>query len=146
MRQQYLLDTNICVYWLRDKYGIRKRINEVEFDNCCISEITMAELKFGKVYGKLKGGSKYKEQKMDEFFNAIKVLPISPVIDFFAEEKAQLTLAGTPVEDFDLLIGCTAVENNMVLVTQNVKDFKNISNIRIENWIDDEALIAICQE
>ena len=33
-RQQYLLDTCICIAWLRDKFGIRERINAVGFDNC----------------------------------------------------------------------------------------------------------------
>ena len=37
--------------------------------------------------------------------------------------------------NFDLLIGCTAVVNDMVMVTENIKDFKNIENIIIENWI-----------
>ena len=42
-RQRYLLDTCICIAWLRDKFGIRERINTVGFDNCCISEMTVAE-------------------------------------------------------------------------------------------------------
>lgn len=54
----------------------------------------------------------------------------------FASEKARLRLAGTPMEDnFDLLIGCTSVIHRMVMVTENLKDFKNISNIRLENLI-----------
>ena len=54
----------------------------------------------------------------------------------FASEKARLRLAVTPMEDnFDLLIGCTSVIHRMVMVTENLKDFKNISNIRLENWI-----------
>ena len=137
-RQKYLLDTCICVYWLRDKHNIREHINKIGFENCFISEITVAELKFGWVYGKLKGGPKYKDQKLEEFFNAIKVLPVAPVFDHYAEEKARLAMAGTPVGEFDLLIGCTAVTKKMVLVTQNVKDFKNIKSIQIENWIEEE--------
>jgi tRNA(fMet)-specific endonuclease VapC len=43
------------------------------------------------------------------------------------------------VDDFDLLIGCTAVTEGMMLVTENVKDFKNIKDIRIENWVADHA-------
>ena len=115
MKQQYLLDTCICAYWLRDKQNVRERINAVGFDNCCISEMTVAEL---------------------IFFEAIKVLPVAPVFDLYAEEKARLALAGTPTGDFDLLIGCTAVAEGMVMVTENVKDFQNIQGIQIENWIE----------
>ena len=136
MKQKYLLDTCICAYWLRDKQNVKERINAVGFDNCYISEITIAELKFGKAYGQLKGGPKYREQPLKEFFEAMDVLPIAPVFDLYAEEKARLALAGTPTGDFDLLIGCTAVAEDMVMVTENVKDFQNIKGIQIENWIE----------
>ena len=136
MKQQYLLDTCICAYWLRDKQNVRERNNAVDFDNCCISEMTVAELKYGKAYCQLKGGPKYREQPMKKFFEAIKVLPVAPVFDLYAEEKARLALAGTPTGDFDLLIGCTAVAEGMVMVTENVKDFQNIQGIQIENWIE----------
>ncbi len=54
----------------------------------------------------------------------------------FASEKARLRLSGTPADDnFDLLIGCTAITYGMVMVTENVKDFQNFTGIQIENWI-----------
>ena len=68
------------------------------------------------------------------------MLPIAPVFDLYGVEKARLRMAGTPTSDYDLLIGCTAVAEDMVMVTQNVKDFKNIKGIKIENWIDDVAV------
>ena len=135
-KQKYLLDTCVCVCWLRDKYGVREHINTVGFENCYISEITVAELKFGKIYGQIKGGPKYKNQQMNEFFEAVKILPIFPVYDLYAEEKARLTLAGTPTGEFDLLIGCTSVTQNMIMVTDNIKDFQNIRGIQMENWIE----------
>ena len=141
MKQQcYLLDTCICAYWLRDKYDVKYRVNDIGMENCYISEITVAELKIdGKIYGKLKGGPKYKDQRLEKFIKDIHVLRIAPYFDIYAEEKARLDLAGTPVHDnFDLLIGCTAIAEDMVMVTQNVKDFKNIQGIRIENWIPEK--------
>lgn len=45
-------------------------------------------------------------------------------------------LTGTPTGEFDLLIGCTAVAEKMIMVTENVDDFKNIKGIQIENWIE----------
>ena len=138
-QQRYMLDTNICAYILRGKYNLNKCVKDVGgIENCYISEITVAELKYGKEYGKLKGGPKYKDQKLDEFFNDINVLPIAPVFDLYGIEKARLRMAGIPTSDYDLLIGCTAVSEDMVMVTQNVKDFKNIKGIKIENWIDGE--------
>jgi tRNA(fMet)-specific endonuclease VapC len=135
-RQRYLLDTCICICWLRDKFDVRERINAVGFDNCCISEMTVAELKVGKILGQLKGGPKYKDQPMKEFFDAITVIPVSPIIDRYAEEKARLTLMGKPTGELDLLIGCTAVAKKMIMVTENVDDFENIKDIQIENWLE----------
>ena len=94
------------------------------------SEITVAELKYGAELGRRKG-LRHRTQNLDEFVSAIK-----DVFDMFASEKARLRLVGTPMEDnFDLLIGCTSVIHRMVMITENLKDFKNISNIRLENWI-----------
>lgn len=136
-RKCYLLDTNVCAFWLRDKYGVKDRVNAVGMENCYISEVTVAELKFGRVYGRLKGGPKYKDQRLDQFFDDINILHIEPYFDHYAEEKARLELAGKPShDDFDLLIGCTAVAEGMVMVTENVKDFQNIKDIQIENWIE----------
>ena len=135
-RQKYLLDTNVCVFLLRNKYNVAQHIEGVGLENCAISEITVAELKFGNILGKMKGGTKYRDQGLEKFIKAIEVIPIGTVLDKYAEEKARLQLAGTPADEFDLLIGCTAVVNRMTMVTENIKDFKNIGNIKIENWIE----------
>ena len=132
---QYLLDTNICVFLLRGQYDVDKKIDEVGLENCHISEITMTELKYGAELGRKKG-IKQRAQGLDSFLSSIQILPISNAIDLYASEKARLRLAGTPADDdFDLLIGCTAIANDLIMVTENIKDFKNFSNIKLENWI-----------
>ena len=135
-QQRYMLDTNICVFWLRDKFDVKDHVKAVGMENCFISEINVAELIFGREYGKLKGGPKYKGQMLEQFIEDINVLPVAPVFERYGKEKARLRMAGTPTSDYDLLIGCTAANEDMVMVTQNVKDFKNITGIKIENWID----------
>ncbi len=132
--KKYLLDTNICIHWLRNKFDIDKKINEVGFENCCISEITVAELKVGMKLGRRKG-VKHK-QDLSSLFSVIPIIPISSAIDLYAEEKVRLRLAGTPADDdFDLLIGCSSVAEDLTLVTENINDFKRINNIKIENWV-----------
>ncbi|WP_288909981.1 PIN domain-containing protein [uncultured Bacteroides sp.] len=49
--KKYLLDTNICIFLLRGKYDVDKKIDQVGLENCCISEITVAELKYGAELG-----------------------------------------------------------------------------------------------
>lgn len=136
MRKKYLLDTNICIFLLRGKYHIDQKIDRVGFSNCYISEITVAELKYGAELGRRQGLC-HRQQDLDSFLSDIHVLPIMGALDFFASEKARLRLAGTPAEDnFNLLIGCSAVVHDMILVTENTKDFKNIQEIQLENWIE----------
>lgn len=134
--KRYLLDTNICVFLLRGMYEVDKKINQVGLKNCYISEITVLELKYGVELLMQKDGINRSAQ-LNNFLEAISVIPITDALDVCAREIIRLRLAGTPADDdFDLLIGCTAVAGNMTIVTENIKHFKNIKGIKIENWIE----------
>lgn len=129
--KQYLLDTNICIYYLKGLYDLDKKFKAVKIENCFISEITLAELKFGVENSK----SPEKNQKaLDSFLTGIQILPIFEAIDTYAKEKARLRKLGKTVDDFDLLIGCTAVTFDLILVTNNTIHFQNIKNIKLDNW------------
>ncbi len=131
----YLLDTNICVWLLRGRFHVDDAIDHVGWGNCYISEITALELKMGVELSMRKDGIDRTAQ-LDRFLASVKILSISKALDLAAKEKIRLRLAGTPLEDnFDLLIGCTAIVYDMVLVTENIKDFKNLQNIQLDNWI-----------
>lgn len=133
--KSYLLDTNICVFYLRGRFDIDKKIDAVKWENCYISEITMLELKMGAELSLQKDGIDRSEQ-LNRFFSDINILPIADAIDLAAKEKIRLRLAGTPCEDnFDLLIACSAIANNMICVTDNTKDFHRFQNIQLENWV-----------
>ena len=135
MKKQYLLDTNICVFFLRGKYHVNEALKKVGLENCHISEITALELKIGAELSAQRDGLN-RTDALNRFFDAIDILPISNAVDLAAKEKVRLRINGTPLDDdFDLLIGCSAIVNDMVLVTENVKDFKNLQGIHIENWI-----------
>ena len=62
-------------------------------------------------------------------------LPIFDAISLYGKEKARLRKNGIMISDFDLLIGCTAIEKELIMVTENVREFERMSNIKIENWI-----------
>jgi len=64
------------------------------------------------------------------------VIPIIKAIDIYAKEKVRFKKMGTPLHDeFDLIIGATAIANNLILVTDNTKHFKNFEGLKIENWV-----------
>lgn len=128
---KYLLDTNICAYFFNGQFNLKKKISEVGFENCAVSEITIAELK----YGIAKSTKKEKNRNVLESFQAqIEIIPIFPALDIYATEKARLKTKGKIIDDFDLLIGTTAVFNNFTLVTRNVSDFDRLEGIVIEDW------------
>jgi tRNA(fMet)-specific endonuclease VapC len=131
--EKYLLDTDICIFYLRGKYNVNEKLKEVMgHDNCFISEITLAELKYGAEL------SEKVEENMgfiNEFAKEIGVLPIFNSLDLYAKEKARLRKSGYMIDDFDLLIGCSAIRNKLILVTNNEKHFERIQDITIDNWI-----------
>lgn len=130
---RYLLDTNICVFFLRGKLNLDEVLQEKGIDNCYISEITVLELWYGVENGKNKE-KLYKD--LLAFIAGVTVIPISGLEKKYAIEKVRLRKMGKPLHDeFDLLIGITAVKNNLTLVTDNIKDFRNIDGIKIENWL-----------
>lgn len=129
---QYLLDTSICVFFLRGKLKLDEIIKEKGTDNCFISEITVFELR----YGAENSDNPTKSHKaVDLFVNGISIIPIVGSIKKYAKEKVRLRRLGKPMHDeFDLLIGVTAIENKLTLVTDNESDFQNLNDIKIENW------------
>ncbi|MBP7257340.1 MAG: PIN domain-containing protein, partial [Chitinophagales bacterium] len=130
---KYLLDTNICVHFLRGKFEMDKILKEKGLENCYISEVTVLELRFGAENSKDKDKS---HKAVDVFLKGIVIVPIYGSIKKYAEEKVRLNKIGKPQNDeFDLLIGVTAIENKLILVTENKKDFQNLLGIDIENWI-----------
>lgn len=128
----YLLDTNICIFYLRGKYNVTERIKAIGRHNCYISEITVGELLYGAACSNHR--DKHLKQ-IDQFINLITIKPIYPVLPTFAEEKAKLRKQGLLIDDFDLLIGATALKHDMILVTENVKHLSHLNHLQIENWI-----------
>lgn len=130
----YLLDTSICVFFLRGKLNLDKMVKEVGLDNCYISEITVAELRFG---AENSDDTVKSNKAVDIFLKGLTIIPIFGSIKRYAIEKVRLRKIGKPINDeFDLLIGVTAIENQLILVTDNVKDFKLLNGIQIENWFE----------
>ena len=125
--------TLISVFiFLRGKYNVIEKLNEVGIDNCAISEITLAEL----VFGAEKSDNPKKNHKLiEKFIGQLSILPIFDAIQTYGKEKARLQSEGKMISDFDLLIGCTSIENDLIMVTENIKEFDRIKGIRIDNWV-----------
>lgn len=133
----YLLDTNICIYYMKGKYHLDEKIRKVSQKNCYISEITVAELLFGA------SRSNNKEKHLSQIANFIeqfKIYPIYDILPTFADQKALLCSTGNIIDDFDILIGATAIHYGLVMVTENVKHLNHLSSIEIENWVERQSI------
>ena len=129
--KKYLIDTNIAIFYMKGKFALETKFEKANPDNCFISEITLAELKFGVE----KSEKPEKNKKtLDNFLTGVQILPIFHSLDLYAKEKARLQKAGTPVDDFDLLIGVTSVTHQLTMVTNNTNHFKRISRVKLEDW------------
>lgn len=128
---KFLLDSDISIFLLQGKYKIMEKIKEVGIQNCYISEITIAELKYGAVKSANVEKHSKEVEKLEQLFA---VVPIYECLDLFAREKVRLKKAGSLIPDFDLLIGSSAVWHNFVMVTNNEKHLSRIEGIKIENW------------
>lgn len=128
---KYLLDTNICIHFLRGKFGMIEKFQELGTENFAISEVTFAELVFG---AENSTNPKKNLELIEVFTDQVLILPIFNAIYLYGKEKARLRSIGLMISDFDLLIGCTAVDKDLIMVTENQKEFERISGIQLENW------------
>ena len=89
--KQYLLDTNICIFFIKGQYELNKKIAAVGVENCFISEMTVAELKFGIE------NSPNKEKMrpiVEAFIPKFAIIPIFDSLNIYAQEKAKLRKQG----------------------------------------------------
>ncbi|WP_254245023.1 PIN domain-containing protein [Hymenobacter sp. BRD67] len=121
--KQYLLDTNICIHYIKGEFGLCEKVDAIGFDNCFLSEITIAELLFGiaKSDPARQAANRRNVDLLREAFEGQELL-IGPALETFATEKARRKI-GRVVDDFDLLIGATAVIYDLTLVTRNTRHF-----------------------
>lgn len=95
MSAGYLLDTNICVHFLRGEHRLNEKLAAIGLAQCFISEITVAELLFGAANSAPAWQARQHQQVAEfrELF-AEQVLPIAPALEIFADQKAAKRPAG----------------------------------------------------
>lgn len=129
----YLLDTNICIALLNDNRQAVAQFNRV-FPQCYTSTIVLAELYKG-VYS-----SQRMQNNIDNLAELTKLLLVEPFNVAAAEEfgkiQGELKQIGRPTGEVDALIAAVARSRQDILVTHNIRDFENIANLHLENWLE----------
>ncbi|MBD2610490.1 MAG: type II toxin-antitoxin system VapC family toxin [Nostoc sp. GBBB01] len=129
----YLLDTNTCIYWIKDISSVRTKVTEIGWERICICSITVAELYYG-AYNSQKVAENL--TRAEDFIQNLPVVPLTdPALRKFGELKAELRRIGQTISEFDLLIASVALTENYILVTNNTRHYSRISTLQLENWI-----------
>ena len=129
----YLLDTNICIALLKENRNAIKQFN-LYFSQCYLSAIIASELYKG-IYC-----SKQVDKNLEAVTEFIELLPVESFDLEAAVEfgiiQGELRKVGKPTGEIDVLIAGVARSRGDILVTNNIKDFENITNLQLENWLE----------
>ncbi|MFQ3168745.1 MAG: tRNA(fMet)-specific endonuclease VapC [Limisphaerales bacterium] len=130
---RYLLDTNICIYLIkRSPPAVIRRFQKLRVGDMGVSAITFCELQFG-----VANSAKPKQNQLAlmGFLAPLEVRDFPAAAGaVYGEVRAHLQRKGTPVGNYDLLIGAHALHEGLTLVTNNTREFKRIPNLKVENW------------
>lgn len=129
----YLLDTNILSSLLRQPSGpVASQIRRHGIGAVCTSIIVASEMRFGA----LKHGSMRLISEIEGLFARLQVMPFeAPADRFYAELRADLARSGTPIGANDMFIAAHTMTLGYTLVTANEREFSQVKNLRIENWL-----------
>ena len=129
----YMLDTNICIYVMKNyPPDLREKFNALA-EQLCISAITLGELHFGAE----KSARRAENLTAIEHFTArLDVLPFGPkAAAQYGQLRVELERAGTPCGPHDTQIGGHARSEGLIIVTNNIREFDRMPGIRAENWV-----------
>jgi tRNA(fMet)-specific endonuclease VapC len=112
--------------------SIIEKMNHIPVEDMAMSIVTIAELQFGAYNS---GKIQRNLERIQYLKNIIQTINLSTTItEEYAKIKSKLRKTGNPIDDFDILIGATAIVNSLTLITNNEQHFNRIENISIENW------------
>ncbi|MDF1828109.1 MAG: type II toxin-antitoxin system VapC family toxin [Legionellaceae bacterium] len=134
MPLNYLLDTNICIYIMKQK---PKSVLD-KFEQLSVGMVGMSAITYGELfYGAQKSNNSRKAKHMiHQICDYIPPLPLSlKVSELYAELRANLEKQGNTIGNHDLWIAAHALELGTTLVTNNEKEFARIKQLKLENWV-----------
>jgi len=131
MTLSYLVDTDWAVHWLHGNERIRQRMEELRGQGLALSAVSLAELWEGVHYSR---DPLQSEHGLNDFLRRVSFVSIvEETCKLFGKERGRLCAAGKRVADFDLIIGVTARQHELTLLTNNRRHFENIEGLRIES-------------
>ena len=132
---KYLIDTNICIYIMNKRpIGIIHKFKQFDVGEIGVSTITVSELQYGVSKSK---NRRLNKQRIEEFLSPLELLPYDEIAaTIYGDIRVQLEKRGEPIGPLDLLIAAHALSRNLVLISNNEKEFKRVKILKVENWIN----------
>lgn len=129
----WLLDTNTLSELIRNPRGtLVRRLETIDLDTVCTSVVVACELRFGA----RRKGSEALTQRVEQLLDTLAVLPLDEPADrHYADIRATLERAGTPIGSHDLFIAAHARSRGLTLVTHNIREFERVPELRVEDWM-----------
>ncbi|MFH1351043.1 MAG: type II toxin-antitoxin system VapC family toxin [Pseudomonadota bacterium] len=132
----YLLDTNVVSYWMRGDEKLIKKIRSHKPSDLSICTITLAEIYYGIEKSPFKRIER--RNKIESIYSQLEIYPFD---DLAARKysiiRTQLEKDGKLISERDLQIASIAMANKLIVVTHNVKEFKRIVNLDVEDWANE---------
>ena len=130
-----MLDTNICIAIIKQKpRAILDKFTQYQVGDICISSVTLAELRYGVAK------SQYQEKNqlaLDEFILPLEVAAFDERAALhYGNLRSYLEKMGTPIGPLDTMIGAHALSLNLTLITNNLKEFKRIPDLKLVDWMN----------
>ena len=129
---KYVLDTNTLIYFFKGVGKVKNRLLSIPPSEIVLPAIVLFEMELGIA----KSSSPRKRiSQLEEFTSLVNIIPFGPAEAKTAVQiRAKLEKKGIPIGPYDVLIAACAKTNNLILVTHNLKEFKRIEGLRLEDW------------
>ena len=130
---KYLLDTDVCIYLINKRpSSVLEKLHACRAGDVGVSAVTVAELRYGASKSQRSGQN---HEALDLFLAPLEMMAFDESAAIvYGEIRAQLEKAGAPIGPLDMLIAGQAKSLNVVLVTNNVREFKKVKGLKIEAW------------
>lgn len=131
---KFLIDTNICIYIMNNHPPeVLKKFKNIGVGKVGISSITVSELHYGAYKSSHK---RVNAKRLEEFLNPFEILTYDEnASKYYGKIRSQLEEQGNVIDPLDMLIAAHALSNKLILITNNVKEFKRVRSLKIQNWI-----------
>jgi len=130
----HLLDSDICIEALRRRSEpLLRRLRLHSPDEIAVSVITEAELRFGALNS---ASPERNEAAADAFLRPFSSLPLArEYVPIYGRLRLALERAGNRIGALDMLIAAQAVALGLTVVTNNLREFRRVPGLRVENWL-----------